>query len=118
MERLTDNGVHLNSRGYGVVAEAVVQAFGNSLLHNGEYLLFDSQFQAVASPLQDAILRKNELFFHRFRPQNETYLRGFRKHEQGQNAKEIYEFDPLVEAAEKKLQPQAGELMRGWLTVE
>lgn len=118
VERLTDNGVHLNSRGYGVVAEAVVQAFGDSLLHNGEYLLFDSQFQSVASPLREAILRKNELFFHRFRPQNETYLRGFRKHEQGQNAKEIYEFDPLVEAAEKKLQPQAGELMRGWLTVE
>lgn len=49
-----------------------------------------------AVTLRDAILKKNELFFHRWRPQNETYLFGFRKHEQGQNAKEIPEFDPLI----------------------
>ena len=49
--------------------------------------------------LRQAIVAKNELFFHRHRPQNETYLRGFRKHEQGNNAGEIYAFEPL--AAEK-----------------
>jgi hypothetical protein len=32
---------------------------------------------------------ENDLFFHRFRPANSTYLFGFRKHEQGQNAKEM-----------------------------
>ena len=46
-------------------------------------------------------IHKNELFFHRWRPANSTYLFGFRKHEQGQNAKEIPEFDPLIEAADK-----------------
>jgi hypothetical protein len=31
-------------------------------------------------------------------------LFGFRKHEQGQNAKEIPMFDPLIEAADKRIQ--------------
>jgi lysophospholipase L1-like esterase len=50
--------------------------------------------------LRQAIVAKNELFFHGYRPANETYLRGFRKHEQGQNAVEIPQFDPLVEKKE------------------
>jgi hypothetical protein len=55
------------------------------------------------SLLRQAIIKKNELFFHRWRPQNETYLFGFRKHEQGKNAEELFAFDPLIEAEEKKI---------------
>jgi len=51
----------------------------------------------------DAIRRKNELYFHRWRPQNETYLFLFRKHEQGNNAVEIPQFDELVEDVEKEI---------------
>ena len=54
-------------------------------------------------PLLASIRKKNEFFFYRWRPQNETYLFGFRKHEQGNNAKEVFEFDPLVTAEEKKI---------------
>lgn len=46
--------------------------------------------------LNAAIRKKNELFFHRWRPANWTYLFGFRKNEQGQNAVEIPKFDPLI----------------------
>jgi lysophospholipase L1-like esterase len=53
--------------------------------------------------LRQTIIEKNRLFFHRWRPQNETYLYGFRKHEQGQNAREIPEFDPLIVQLEKKI---------------
>ena len=42
-----------------------------------------------AEALRALIVAKNRLYFHRWRPQNETYLFGFRKHEQGQNAVEI-----------------------------
>ena len=56
-----------------------------------------------ATQLMDAIRKKNELFFHRYRPQNNTYLFLFRKHEQGQNAKEIPQFDPLIEEQEKQI---------------
>jgi hypothetical protein len=44
------------------------------------------------------------MFFHRHRPQNETYLFLFRKHEQGNNAVEIPQFDPIVDGFEEKIQ--------------
>jgi lysophospholipase L1-like esterase len=53
--------------------------------------------------LRQVIVAKNELYFHRWRPQNETYLFGFRKHEQGKNAREVPMFDPLVVAKEKEI---------------
>jgi putative heme-binding domain-containing protein len=56
-----------------------------------------------ADELLETIKKKNELFFHRWRPQNNTYLFLFRKHEQGKNAREIPEFDPLVQAEEEKI---------------
>jgi putative heme-binding domain-containing protein len=56
-----------------------------------------------AEELRQSILKKNVLYFDRWRPQNETYLFGFRKHEQGQNAKEIPMFDPLVEKEEASI---------------
>ncbi|QDU25432.1 GDSL-like Lipase/Acylhydrolase [Anatilimnocola aggregata] len=60
--------------------------------------------------LQRKINEKNTLFFNRHRPQNETYLFLFRKHEQGNNAVEIPQFDPLIAEKEKEIaelrQPQ------------
>jgi lysophospholipase L1-like esterase len=56
-----------------------------------------------AERLRQVIVEKNELYFHRWRPQNETYLFGFRKHEQGQNAREIPQFDPLVAQKEAEI---------------
>jgi lysophospholipase L1-like esterase len=53
--------------------------------------------------LRAAINRKNLLFFHRWRPQNITYLFGFRKHEQGNNAIEIPRFDKLVAEQEREI---------------
>jgi lysophospholipase L1-like esterase len=53
--------------------------------------------------LRAAVVEKNRLYFHRWRPQNTTYLFGFRKHEQGQNAREIPQFDPLVAEQEAKI---------------
>lgn len=57
----------------------------------------------VAAQLREVIRVKNELYFHRHRPQNETYLFLFRKHEQGQNAVEIPQFDPLVAEKEQQI---------------
>ncbi len=62
--------------------------------------------------LRQTIREKNELYFHRHRPQNETYLFLFRKHEQGNNAVEIPQFDPLVAEKEEQIsrlkQPKPG----------
>jgi len=53
--------------------------------------------------LRQAIIEKNRLYFHRWRPQNETYLFGFRKYEQGKNSVEIPQFDPLVVKQEEEI---------------
>lgn len=52
--------------------------------------------QQQTEKLRRLLHRKNDLFFHHYRPQNETYLFLFRKHEQGNNAVEIDQFPPLI----------------------
>ena len=87
---VTDNGIHLTSEGYRLSAGALLQALGLEPASGDE-------------KLRRLIREKNELYFHRWRPQNVTYLFGFRKHEQGKNAKEVAEFDPLVGKAEEEI---------------
>ncbi len=71
--------------------------------HAGNYLSRGPMYDQ-AEALRKLIVKKNELFFHRFRPQNHTYLFGFRRHEQGNNAVEIPEFDPLIAELEEEIQ--------------
>jgi lysophospholipase L1-like esterase len=63
----------------------------------------DGPDRAQVERLRETINRKNRLFFHRWRPQNITYLFGFRKHEQGNNAVEVPRFDPLVAEQEQEI---------------
>jgi lysophospholipase L1-like esterase len=58
----------------------------------------------IAEQIRQLAVAKNELYFHRYRPQNETYLLLFRKHEQGNNAVEIPQYEPLVEKVEQQIQ--------------
>jgi lysophospholipase L1-like esterase len=95
MKGLTDNGVHFTDAGYKQTTGAFARALG---------LSEDGAYSEALEPVRQAIRKKNELYFYRWRPQNQTYLLGFRKHEQGQNAKEIAEFDPLVAAAEEEIE--------------
>ncbi len=53
--------------------------------------------------IRQLAIAKNQLYFHRYRPQNETYLFLFRKHEQGNNAVEIPQYEPLVAALEQQI---------------
>ncbi|MBT6239728.1 MAG: c-type cytochrome [Verrucomicrobia bacterium] len=71
-----------------------------------------------AEQMRERILKKNELFFHRFRPQNQTYLFGFRKHEQGQNAVEIPQFDPMVAKIELEIHQLAIPRRHRWELVK
>ena len=71
-------------------------------LSKGVWALAPPEVEQVEQ-LRATIVAKNQLFFHRWRPQNTTYLLGFRKHEQGQNAKEIAQFDPLITAKEEEI---------------
>jgi len=92
---LTENGVHFTDEGYAQIAPAVAMALR---LSEG-VVARDQRYHQLRSAIQ----KKNELFFHRWRPQNETYLFGFRKHEQGNNSVEIPQFDPLIAEAENHI---------------
>jgi lysophospholipase L1-like esterase len=69
---------------------------------NGVYMTRGPDFDQ-AEKLRATIVEKNRQFFHRWRPQNETYLFGFRKHEQGQNAREVPQFEPIVEQLDREI---------------
>ena len=56
-----------------------------------------------AARLRQAILEKNFQYFNRWRPQNETYIFGFRKKEQGHLAPEFPQFDPIVAEKEAEI---------------
>lgn len=93
----TDNGMHYTAKGYELHAP-----FFLGVLATGG---MDEKFRGESGEkLRQAIVAKNELFFHRWRPQNETYLFGFRKHEQGNNAVEVKEFEPLVQKADEEIE--------------
>jgi hypothetical protein len=91
---LTENGIHLTDDGYRRTAPHLLQALGVGL---------PEATRAPVEKLRATIVEKNRLYFHRWRPQNVTYLFGFRKHEQGKNAGEVPLFEPLVEAQEKDI---------------
>lgn len=100
---LTDNTMHFTEGGYQVVAQKFLQGLGYEPPEEVE-------------GLRDLVIEKNRLFFNKWRPQNETYIFGFRKHEQGQYQRETPMYDPLVEAVETqitealaKAQPQVQE---------
>jgi lysophospholipase L1-like esterase len=80
-----------------VLAEASKEAWEQGVAISG--LPEVNQFEGLRAVVKE----KNRLFFNQWRPQNETYIFGFRKHEQGQYAAEIPLFDPLIEAEEAKI---------------
>ncbi len=105
---VTENGIHLTSDGYRWSAPLLARGLGLPAPTQSNALSAEQE-----EKLRKLIVAKNELYFHRWRPQNETYLFGFRKHEQGKNAREIPQFDPLIEAKEKEIVELSGTIHNG-----
>jgi putative heme-binding domain-containing protein len=106
-DEISPNGIHLSPAGYAMLSEEIAASLGWLLEipnDSAELANWQSTRNALSAAVRQRITRKNELFFHRFRPANSTYLFGFRKHEQGQNAAEIPQFDPLIAAEEEKIE--------------
>jgi lysophospholipase L1-like esterase len=99
---LTENGVHYTRAGYEKLSAKLIEGLG---------LTAPAMAGAELEPITREVLHKDELFFNRWRPQNETYLFGFRKHEQGQNAREIPMFDPLIDQADSRIQAAKASLL-------
>ena len=105
-ELFTSHGLNPSEQGYARMAEQLAPALlGTSLVDRVAEHCSEQHLAA----LRRKIIEKNRLFFHRYRPQNETYLFLFRKHEQGNNAVEIRQFDPLIQQADAAIWQLAGE---------
>ncbi len=111
VHHLTNNGLHLTETGYIEMAHRIRESL---------QIPADRWARAANNPdspdgqalrnLREAIIEKNFLYFQNWRPQNVTYLFLFRKHEQGNNAGEVAEFQKLVVEQEKKI----AELRKAW----
>ena len=104
---LTNNGVHYTEAGYRVIARELVKGLGYD-----ESLVSDPD-EGALTELRNQVVEKHRLFFNRWRPANETYLFLFRAHEQGQNAKEIPMFDPMIEKEEAKIAQLRKQVLAG-----
>jgi hypothetical protein len=92
-ERFTDDEIHLTAAGYAFAGEEMARRLGLAV----------GGWDERAEKIRKLTVEKNRLYFHRWRPENETYIFGFRKHEQGRNAVEIPQFDPLVGEKEAQI---------------
>jgi lysophospholipase L1-like esterase len=99
----THDGLHYTNHGYRELASKLALGLGYETI----------QPDTLTENLRKGIIEKNRLFFHRWRPANETYLYLFRKHEQGNNAKEIPQFDPIIEEREKEIEAIRSQLFKG-----
>jgi len=107
---LYENGIHLTESGYVIAAGHIAARTAPSTVLDVPALAAairqpagDPRGRRIAE-LRALVVRKNDLFFHRSRPANVTYLYLFRQREQGNNAVEIPRFDPLVEEADGRIQ--------------
>lgn len=102
---LTDNGIHPTPAGYERLAAELLKALGVPTTGDGP--TGDAAARKVAAEkserLRKLVVAKNAEYFNYWRPQNDTYILGYRKKEQGRNAVEIPQFLPLVEAKEKEI---------------
>ena len=114
----TEDGIHPTDFGYQMMAYAIahqlelIRGWTHGPLHvktaGAEMKYGTLPKENVASEalwplIRQVMLRKNEFYFHRSRPANMAYIFGFRKREQGKNAVEMPQFDPLIAAEEKKI---------------
>jgi lysophospholipase L1-like esterase len=97
---LTDNGMHFNDYGSRRLAIAMMNGLGLPVSGSGPSAVARTE---SSEQIRSLVNRKNREYFYRWRPQNETYIFGFRKHEQGRNAVEIPQFDPIVEKLESQI---------------
>jgi len=85
----TTNGIHLSSKGYRKAGDLIAEALKVPSLA----IKIDSN---EADEIRNTIIKKNTLFFHRWRPQNDAYVYGLRKQEQRIAQEEPAQIEPFI----------------------
>lgn len=85
----TRNGIHLSSDGYRKTA-ALIAA---TLAFPSPVIQMDSE---EARQIRKSIVKKNTLFFHRWRPRNDAFVYGERKDEQRIAQEEPAQIEPFI----------------------
>lgn len=95
----SSNGMHPSGEGY--------QKIANIMAHR---LKLPKPKIGLRSPrankLRATIVKKNTLYFHRWRPRNDAFVYGERKAEQGVAQTEPEKFEPFVAAQEQEIRNQ------------
>jgi putative heme-binding domain-containing protein len=93
----TVDQIHLTASGYRFAANHLLGTLGINRFSSGRLPADRLEL------LRAAIREKNLLYFYRSRPQNITYIFGFRSHEQGHLEREFPEFDRQVAEREAEI---------------
>ena len=99
----TDNGLHPSDDGYRLIAEITAQA----LKLPKPAIPIDSP---QAETLRAAIVKKNRLYFHRWRPRNDAFVYGERKDEQKIAQTEPEQFEPFIAKQEAVIREILGKI--------
>ncbi len=112
--RLTENGIHLTQYGYWRAARAIAKGLGlrESVGTNGRIApacpsplepAGNDPASVAAEKMRQLAIQKNIQYFNQWRPANEPYIFGFRKHEQSRNRVEMVRFTGPIERLEDEI---------------
>jgi len=87
--KYTTNGIHLTVNGYRKAGELIAEA----LSFPAPAIKIDSE---KADQIRNTIIKKNTLFFHRWRPRNDAFVYGERKDEQRVAQEEPAQIEPFI----------------------
>ncbi len=99
-QTLTVTGLRRGDYGVWIGNDKVAVASAREL---ADGVRLATPYAGVVDELQRLILKKNRTYFNQYRPQNETYLVGFREYEQGNNARELQLLEPLIGQMENEI---------------
>ena len=85
----TRNGIHLSSNGYRKAAALIAE----TLVFPPPVIKINSE---KANQIRSTIIKKNTLFYHRWRPRNDAFVYGERKDEQRIAQEEPAQIEPFI----------------------